>query len=125
MLRARSSKVRLSIVMVLVLLLSVVAYGFAASNTVPATNAGDGDNTISGYTITNVHYELGTDPTFIDSVEFTIAPGVPSATGTVQVRLVAGGDWYTCTASSDTAWACTIGNVTVLAADRLQVVAAQ
>ena len=40
---------------ILVLILAAAVYGFAASNTVPATTyAGYGSGTISGYTITTV-----------------------------------------------------------------------
>ena len=34
------------------------AYAFTASNTVPTSNVGAGSGTVSGYTVTNLHYGL-------------------------------------------------------------------
>src|SRR6476620_3497136 len=83
---------------VLVLAIAGTAYAFAASNTVPATRAGDGSQAISGYTISAVAYGLNSStPTNIDSVTFTISP--TSAT-TVKASLNGGTTWYACTNSS-------------------------
>lgn len=115
---------------VLVVLLVAVSFAYAASNTVPVTGAGDGAGTISGYTVGAVNYVLDTtDPGKIDSVKFTLTPegGAPDPT-TVKVKLQeTGGTWYPCVppVSPSTTWSCTIGDVTVLAADELRVVAAQ
>ena len=78
------------------------AYAFTASNTVPTTTAGSGVGTVSGYTVTNLHYNLNaTSPANIDSLTFTISPVVPStSTGKVviQAALTVGGPTsYTCT----------------------------
>ena len=78
------------------------AYAFTASNTVPTTTAGSGVGTVSGYTVTNLHYNLNaTSPANIDSLTFTISPVVPStSTGKVviQATLTVGGPTsYTCT----------------------------
>jgi hypothetical protein len=43
----------------------------------------------------------------------------------VKARLVAGGSWFGCTLVSGTQWSCSVTGVTALAADNLQVVAAQ
>jgi hypothetical protein len=113
----------------LALTLGTAAYGFAASNTVPTSNAGDGSATISGYTVSAVHYTLNaTNPANIDSVSFTIAPAMPAG-GTVMVKLVAAGTTFKgCTVTGGTSVSCpssgTLG-VTALAADELQVIAAQ
>ena len=121
--------VRLIAMFAMALILATAAYGFAASNTVPTTNAGDGSAAISGYTISNVHYTLNaTNPANIDSLAFTIAPAVPAG-GTVQVKLVTAGTTFSgCTVTSGTNVVCpssgTLG-VTALAADQLRVIAAQ
>jgi hypothetical protein len=113
----------------LALILATAAYGFAASNTVPTTNAGDGSAAISGYTVSAVHYTLNaTNPANIDSLSFTIAPAVPAG-GTVEVKLVAAGTTFSgCTVTGGTSVTCpssgTLG-VTALAADQLRVIAAQ
>jgi hypothetical protein len=81
------------------------AYAFTASNTVPATTAGAGVGTVSGFTITNLHYALNaTTPTNIDTLTFTVSPSIPS-TGTgkviVQAILSTGGpSTYTCTTNT-------------------------
>ena len=46
MFRSRFLRLRFFAVFALALVLAAVAYGFAASNTVPATNAGDGSAAI-------------------------------------------------------------------------------
>lgn len=112
---------------VLVVLLVTVSFAYAAANTVPVTGAGDGEEVISGYTVTDVHYELyDSDPSKIDSVTFSLTPdGGASEPGTVKVKLIQEDDtWYNCTYT--TTWSCSIGGaVSVLEADELRVVAAQ
>jgi hypothetical protein len=121
--------VRLFAMFAMALILATAAYGFAASNTVPTTSAGDGSAAVSGYTVSAVHYTLNaTNPANIDSLSFTIAPAVPAG-GTVTVKLVAAGTTFSgCTVTSGTNVTCpssgTLG-VTALAADQLRVIAAQ
>ena len=70
----RVSRTRAAVVAVIALLLAIGVYAFAASNTVPATEAGSGSGAISGYTVSSVAYGLNaTTPTNIDSVTFTAA----------------------------------------------------
>ncbi|MBK9546355.1 MAG: hypothetical protein IPO51_11025 [Dehalococcoidia bacterium] len=69
-------------------LMSVLTYGFAAANTVPASNAGDGSQAVSGYTVSAVHYGLDLNtPSNIATLTFTVTPGIP-ATGAVRVSVV-------------------------------------
>ena len=98
------------------------SYAFTASNTVPATNAGQGTGTVSGYTASAVAYSLnGTTPTNIDSVSFTISP--TSAT-TVKAQFVSGGSWYSCTnTAGSVSCATTSPQLTASAANQLQLVA--
>ncbi len=105
--------------LVLALILSASVYGFAAANTVPDTKAGDGSGTISGYTITNVVYDLGADPSTIDGVDFTL-----SAPASQVYITLNGGSWTSCGASgAGNAVSCTV-SLGVLAANNLRVVAA-
>ncbi|HSC91657.1 MAG TPA: hypothetical protein VLB86_08395 [Gaiellaceae bacterium] len=101
--------------------LATATYAFTASNTVPASKAGDGSGAISGYTVSNVAYTLNaTNPANLDSVGFTL----DSAAGTVKVKLVAAGStWYSCTNPSGNNWTCATTGATVVSADQLQVVA--
>ena len=111
-------------VLFVVVAISVTAYAFAASNTVPATKAGDGVGTVSGYTVTGVAYTLNaTDPSTLDSVEFDL--GAAAATGQVKAQLVATtGSWYTCTeVGVTTVWTCDTTGLTASSIDQLRVVA--
>jgi hypothetical protein len=121
----RRRRGRLIIVALVAGILASSAYAFTATNTVPATQAGSGSGTISGYTATAVTYTLNaTTPTNIDAVAFTIAP---TTTATVKVQLAAAGTWYACTnASGSVTCNTTVGTqATVVGATTLSVVAAQ
>jgi len=113
------------------LILAVSAYGFAAANTVATSGAGDGSATISGYSIGGIAYTLnGTDPSTIDSVDFTVTPaGTNPQPSTVKVQLVTGGTWYDAAHGSGTAWSVDLTSaspaVTAASVDNLRVVAAQ
>ncbi len=113
----------LALLALFVLLVGAI-YGFAASNTVPASKAGDGEGGVSGYTVTNVKYNLGTDPSTISSVEFDL----DAAATTVKIQLDddEDSDWYNCSVSTTNHATCSVGGaVTVLAVDNLRVVAVQ
>jgi hypothetical protein len=108
----------------LVAVLSVSGYAFTASNTVPNASLGEGTNTISGYTVSSVAYNLNaTNPANLDSVSFTISPSTAS---TVKVQLASGGSWYSCTnTSGSVSCATTSPQATAAAATALNVVASQ
>jgi hypothetical protein len=118
---------RTIISLIAVLLLMIVAYAYAAANVVPETGAGDGDEAISGYTVTNVHYTLDAgDPSLIAAVNFDITPTAGAGpVSEVQVQLVSGGAWYTCDEAGAPAVTCTTTGATVLAATNFRVVAVQ
>ena len=106
-------------VLVLVLILAAAVYAFAAANTVPDTYAGDGQGTISGYTISNVHYTLNpASPANISAVAFTISP--TSATQ-VYVSFDAGTSWDSCTNTAGSV-SCSLSGVTAAGANSLRVV---
>jgi hypothetical protein len=105
--------------------LGLGAYVFTASNTVPASNAGSGANSISGYTISAVSYTLNTtNPQNVDQVAFTISP---AGATTVKAQLVTGGTWYACVNSSGSVTCnTTVGTqATAATANNLTVVASQ
>jgi len=83
-----------------VIALMLAAYAFASSNVVPTTNAGSGSNTISGYTVQTVDYQLlASDPTKIDYWELTLS----ATADDVRSRLATSGSgstWITCTTTS-------------------------
>ena len=96
---------RIALVAVVAAIVAGGAYAFTAANTVPPSNAGSGSGTVSGYTVSSIHYSLNaTTPNNIDSLTFTISPAVPSTSSgkvIVQAALSTGGpNNYTC--STDT-----------------------
>ncbi len=115
-------------VLIFVLILAAVAYAYAAANVVPESGAGDGQGTISGYTVSNITYDFYTDgdPTDIDLVTFDIAPTAGAqAPNNVYIELNGTGTWIACSPVAGTTWDCAVTGVTVLSADNLRVVAAQ
>lgn len=136
MLRFRILRPRTLILFALAMVLAAASYGFAAANTVPGSTAGDGSGTVSGYTITNIHYTLNTtNPANIDSVTFNTSPAIsttaPAGTIKVQIGQGAANTWHNCTVTTsvscdltkDSANATT--TVTALGITNLRVVAAQ
>ena len=113
---------KLFFIVLIVLVFATAAFAFAASNTVPASFAGEGSSVTSGYTVSNVVYTLNaTTPSNIDSVAFTLN----ATAATVKVRLVTTGSYFTCTNPSGNNWTCTTTGSTVAAADEFRVVATQ
>lgn len=112
-----------AIILAAAVAMGFAAYAFTATNTVPASNAGDGSATISGYTITNVQYQLeAANPANIDSVSFTTSANA----GTVKAKVVASSTTYTDCTGGPTSWSCDFAsNPTVVSADQLRVIAVQ
>jgi hypothetical protein len=91
-------------VKILLIALAIVAvaggtYAFAAANTVPATAAGYSATTVSGYTVTNVVYDLNeTDPRAVDAITFNVAPTTGSVVAAlVKIQTSDAGSWKDCT----------------------------
>ena len=107
--------------------IGLTATAFAAANTVPASKAGDGAGTISGYTVSTIKYNLNaSDPRNIDSTTFNLDVA-PPAGATMKIKLIAAGStWYACT-NVGVAITCntTSPQATVAASDELRVVVAQ
>lgn len=102
--------VKLSFLLLAVMVLTMAIYGFAAANTVPASQAGDGNNAVTGYTISNIHYVLNTStPYNVDQLTFTVSPSVPAG-GSVYVTL-------TGTNSLNVSQACSIASGTNVTCD--------
>ncbi len=98
----RGSPVRLMVAVAVALVLGTGAYAFTASNTVPNSTAGSGVGTVSGYTVSSMHYTLNTStPVNADSLTFNVSPAIPSTGGgkvLVQMGLTSGGPTgYSCT----------------------------
>jgi hypothetical protein len=102
--------------------LSLFTFAFTAANVVPDTKAGDGAGDITGYTVTNVQYQLDTaDASLIESVSFTL----DDAASSVRAKVNAASTTYTtCTNTGGNNWSCDFAtDPTVLSADELRVIA--
>lgn len=119
---------RTTTVILLALILSAVAFGFAAANTVDDSGAGDGSGAISGYDVA-VSYTLnGSDPSLVDALALTVTPlGATANADTVQITIDGGTNWLSCTGSNaSTAWTCTFtSSEAVSGMAALQVVAVE
>jgi hypothetical protein len=103
------------------LIIVSASYAYAATGTVPHTQAGDGAGAITGYAVTNVVYQLNADPAKVDSVSFTLN----AAAGTVKIKLVDDGStWYDCVIVENNDWSCVTTGATTKTIDSLRVVAA-
>jgi hypothetical protein len=96
-------------------------YAFAASETIGPQTGGEGISPISGWTVSNLHYQLGQDPSTISAVEFDL----DSSAAQVQVSLNSSDvAFYSCENVSSTHWLCnTDSQVSVAGADQLRVIA--
>ena len=107
-------------------ILGTSAYAFTASNTFSGGpgSAGDGSSgvhSITGYDVTNVHYD-STDDTNITSVAFDMLPANPSGTTKASLN---GGSLQSCVGNlAGTHFTCdvTANAVTITASDELRVV---
>ena len=115
-------KSRLLGALVVAVALATGAYAFTATNTVPGSSAGSGSGTISGYTVSNVAYQLNaTTPTDIDSVSFTLSASASQA----KAKIVSGSSTYaSCTISGGVNASCTFASpIAITTADQLSVIA--
>ncbi len=94
---------RTILVVLLVFIMSSIAYGFAAANVVAESGAGDGEGDVSGYTIGNIEYSLdSSNPREVDGVQFTltsISGTAPDATA-ARITVDGGTTWTTCSVDS-------------------------
>jgi hypothetical protein len=97
------------------------AQAFTASNTVPATLAGNGAGAITGYAVSNVAYTTTDDK--ITAVDFDLDADAAD----VKVQLLStGGTWYDCGATTGVSHHATcVTNEDAAAADQLSVTATQ
>lgn len=119
---------RTMIILIVALVFASTAFALAASNTMAdAGKAGDGSNTVSGYTVTGVTYNLDvTDPSLIASVEFDL----DTAASSVAASLTDASSTETFASAcndggSGTHWTCTFGTVSALDAATFRVISAQ
>lgn len=96
-------------------------YAFASTETSALQTGGEGTSPISGWTVSDVHYQSGQDPSRIAAVEFDLDR--PAAR--VQVSLNSSSTaFYTCVNVNGTHWLCNISSqVSIAGADELRMIA--
>ena len=106
---------------------SIVAVGgmaYTAANTVPATVAGSGSGSVSGYTVSGLTYTLAANPANVASITFTL-----SATGATKVRVSGDGGttWFNCDSaiSGTSVTACATSGLSIASMSTLQIVATE
>lgn len=114
----------------LILILGVVAFGYAAANTVNPTGAGDAAGLVSGYTISDIAYTLSlVNPATVTSLTLVVTskatPLIPATDVRITVNPGASATWTTCAiVGVTTTWTCTFGTApTVASIENLQVLA--
>jgi ABC-type cobalt transport system substrate-binding protein len=117
---------RLAVILAVAAAFALTAYAFTASNTFADANnkAGDGSQTITGYQVSNIEYQLqAPNAAYIDSVSFDLNADA----GEVKVKLVSTGSTYTNCTGGPTAWTCDFAadSQTVVSANEFRVVAVQ
>ncbi len=107
-------------------IVSVAAAGFAAANTVSNSIAGDGSGTIGSVTVSNVHYQLNSDPTKIDKITFTLSSVPTNPNAVVKATVDGGTTWINCsvTANSVCPDTGTLSGVNTISPTALRVVVA-
>jgi hypothetical protein len=92
---------------------------FASTNS-GAEISGEGAAPISGWTVSNIHYELAADPSFVSGVEFDLdAPA-----SRVAVKLIADETTFSdCTNYGGYHWECRVQGVKVASMDEFRVIA--
>ena len=109
-------------ILVVAAALATGAYAFTATNTVPASSAGSGSGTISGYTVSGIAYTLNaTTPSDIDSMTFTLNANAT----TVKAKVVSGSTTYTdCSIAGGVNVTCNFTpDIAITTADQLSVIA--
>ena len=117
------------VIIIVALVFASTAYALAASNTLAdAGKAGDGSNSVSGYTVSGVTYNLdATDPSLIASVEFDLDAAASSVAASLT-NTATSTEVFASTCSnggSGNHWTCTFGTVSALSADSFRVISAQ
>ena len=119
-----SRNIKVLLVAVVVLALAGGSFAFAAANSVPDSAAGYKANVVSGYTVTNIVYDLNaTNPTMVDKITFDIAPSSGTVlAATVKIQTVDGtGTWNDCSLGTATLLVkpvtCTYADPTLAVAD--------
>jgi hypothetical protein len=116
-----SKSIKFIVVWCFIAALTGTTYAFASSNTQSSSQAGDGLAAISGWTVSDIAYQLASDPSKIEAVSFSL----DRPAGTVLVRLgTADSQYHACVDVGSNRWQCDIApGLDVSSADQLRVIA--
>lgn len=93
--------------------MSVSAYAFTASNTVPNQSAGAGYGTVSGYVVSSpTNYTFSPDGLTIESVSFNLNKAASDVAVALTAAAPTGPDWTDCGAAASSPYAVTCTFVT-------------
>jgi hypothetical protein len=95
-------------------------YAFASENTLLPGEKGEGSGSLSGYSVTNIAFNLNADPTRIESVTFTLSE--PAATVKIKLNDSAS-SWYACSSVTGNDWICQTAGAAIHSTDLMQVIA--
>ena len=114
------------VILIVALVFASTAYALAASNTLAdAGKAGDGSNSVSGYTVTGVTYNLDAgNPSLIASVEFDLDAAASSVAASLT-DASSNETFASGCSNSGNHWTCTFGTVSALDATTFRVISAQ
>lgn len=95
-------------------------YGFASSNSGPKAS-GEGVGAISGWTVSEMKYQLSSDPSLVSGVSFDL----DAAAGRVSVKLSSSSTAYSnCTNTGGYHWQCDFpAGISLASLDELRVIA--
>lgn len=112
---------RLQVTLLFFIIAFYSAYAFASTATGDSQAGGEATSSISGWTVSNVRYQLGQDPSKIAAVELDL----DSAAAQVQVSLNSSSAvFFSCENTSNTHWLCNTGSqVSIASADQIRVIA--
>ena len=110
--------IKFPLIALVVLVVSFATFAFASSRT-GAPAGGEGTNRVSGYNITNVHYQLAEEASKLAAVEFDL-----NASATMVKASVSSSASFDCQNAGGYHWVCKVnGSVNVSDVNELKVVA--
>jgi len=111
--------VRLQLIVLAASVFFYATYAFASSNS-DFRPAGEGANTISGWAVFNVSYQLTEDSSKISAVEFDLDNPAQMVKASIDSS---GGAYFACINTSATHWVCNVNQQSISDADALNVIA--
>lgn len=111
--------VRIQLIVLAAIIFSFATYAFAYSNS-NFRPSGEGVDTISGWTVSNVKYNLSEESPTIAAVEFDL----DNPAGMVKANINSSSQaFYSCMNTTGTHWICNTDQESISTADALRVIA--